>query len=410
MTCGGGSSGNDCFFKSEICKEPYVQYRVYFSYDAASTVSPAITEISPSVKTVRVRDPESLAPYTTKVAHIRETTSDFTKKNNPKGRYWKTALSFSNGTTTASVLHVEDVIVCTNPTSNEHYGRTYAYIGIPTYVLRYLTEQISKTHNVDPLEPRFVSCADHWWKSVNDTTNLACTVGADGTVVSRNLRQILDQTGMAITITADLMFELTYKTEDSSHYVSGVDGVSTMDDYHKFIQTYVSDAPPRTWDTLEQRLGDLIYNIELREAISKRLTSRTLAIPSHNIPILVNIVVASHGYGVNHDTTNGVGVSAFVSIWEFLDTVKVSSSPSLSDILKQYLDGWTKEGYAYQTGIRGSNSDSKHEADWSLAGQTWTTLPMECNKDFMTLNHMTLVDKLSLAGRGVNINDLKNLF
>jgi hypothetical protein len=183
-----------------------------------------------------------------------------------------------------------------------------------------------------------------------------------------------------------------------------------MEDYTTFIKEETQDISPETWSMLDARLAELQDNTELNDSITKRLLSKASPSLKRKIQYVVYLAIASRGYGLNHDSVRSLKVGTFVEIWEFLDTIKVSSSPSLSAVLVELLEGRSKDGYLYTTNFRENHARTTHLRDPSLDNIEWTQLTPDTNKDFVTVNHLLLVDKLAILRRGVRISDIENIF
>jgi len=184
----------------------------------------------------------------------------------------------------------------------------------------------------------------------------------------------------------------------------------TMEEYTSFIERHASSAVHDTWSELASRLEKLRNTSELDENIRKRLGSTSLAINSSNIRMVVHLVLCSRGYGLNHLTLRNVDASTFMVIWEFIDTLKVSSSPSLQAVIRDLVGHRDSRGYAYDMSVVDTNPRIVLERPTHLQRVRLTKCHDQSGLDFMSLNHMLIIDRSVLLGRGLVHNDVRNLF
>ncbi|KLU84315.1 hypothetical protein MAPG_03359 [Magnaporthiopsis poae ATCC 64411] len=197
-----------------IFKTEHVRAEILVSVDVPSRCARGKRSGSPIVVTER----NSFQNVTIAKPELKETTGAFTRNINKDARYWKAPLLFVQGNNRTRVLRVQNVIVSTNPTTNEQYGKTYAYVGLPAYVRDFIRDAVSKYAKVSPDEARFEPDVDFWWKTASNIEDLATTISAAGDVTAHPVAEILEKTGRSFSVAAEIAVDVKYKTVDKSGY------------------------------------------------------------------------------------------------------------------------------------------------------------------------------------------------
>lgn len=88
--------------------------------------------------------------------------------------------------------------------------------------------------------------------------------------------------------------------------------------------------------------------IELHNALEKRLRSPSAAYTTNQICAVAICCICSYNYTVNHTVLRNVTAKDITSIWSHLETLRKSSSLSLSSWLKECLGKRSQAGYIAQ--------------------------------------------------------------
>lgn len=205
---------------------------------------------STTIIPIKVSEPASFTDVHMIAPNIRETTNDFTRKTTgAKTKHWKGSVEFTRPKgDVARVFRIENVIVTTNPTKNPDYGVTYAYVGIPAYVREFFSREISKHATCNLNEARFEEDPNHWWKVVNNVSELATVIRSDGESTSLNVAEVLKSTAKSFAINAELAFEVKYKTTDGGKYIAHTSPLEVTVDVIRGVirELNVDVGPPKS--------------------------------------------------------------------------------------------------------------------------------------------------------------------
>lgn len=133
---------------------------------------------------------------------------------------------------------------------------------------------------------------------------------------------------------------------------------------------------------------------EFRNAITKRLSNLRLICPLR-IHTLVAAVASTKGYHINHKTLRGSHEDLFRSIWEFLDTTRVSSSGALRSVLMQALEGRSTTDYQRAMGISSKSAGCINDDVVMPNSNMWIKVNVKPHQSFKTIVDMCITDEVS---------------
>jgi hypothetical protein len=185
----------------------------------------------------------------------------------------------------------------------------------------------------------------------------------------------------------------------------------TMDACANFLRVRVSGGDNINWHKINSNLKQVVDNAELQNSVKKRMSSRNALVGDKEIYPIVCLIIASSGYEMNHLSVKGTLPRTFAGIWEFLDTLRVSSSPPLRAILDSQLG--TRNGIGYASEVEALNYQHTHTSSKPMGIKTtaeWTLMEGEKNIAHTTINHAILLDRCALMGKGISRKDTLVLF
>lgn len=162
--------------------------------------------------TVAEWTPEKLSEIEILIHDLNETTSDFTRKRNPKNRYWKGKVSFKFGEYESNILKMSNCEVPYLKATN--YGTDYfiARLQKPVadaIVSAAMKKDILATH----VDPRVGASPNEWWMTINGISGRTGVVDSNGNFTPRDLHSILTKTESGVRVNLDLVFSLRLTIE-----------------------------------------------------------------------------------------------------------------------------------------------------------------------------------------------------
>ena len=152
-------------------------------------------------------------------------------------------------------------------------------------------------------------------------------------------------------------------------------------------------------------------NSELAMSIRKRFGSRRFRRTRYLIDTLVYSCLSSRGYCVNHEVLRGVDIDLMLSIWEFIQTSTISSTPPLCSMLTRLCDGRSREGFEAMFGTRHRDLRVDDTCDHTIDDAEWVSVPVPEHKSIGTFEEAAFVDRvlasrLSLDSPGISTESL----
>ena len=144
---------------------------------------------------------------------VTETTSDFTRKKNPKNRYWRGNITFKYKEYESRILKMAG---CGVPyTKSTNYGTDYVYASLQKSVSdAIIAACMKKDIIVTTDDPKFTSGPNEWWATINGLKDKVGTVTADGEFSPKDLSAILKKTELGVRINFDLVFSIRLTVTD----------------------------------------------------------------------------------------------------------------------------------------------------------------------------------------------------
>lgn len=137
---------------------------------------------------------------------------------------------------------------------------------------------------------------------------------------------------------------------------------------------------------------------EIKYAIDKRLVNGESR--PRNIPVdsLVFCILADSGYNINHTTVSETHIDIFMRIWEFIETLRVSSSASLRETLDKCTKGRNSLGYLKYTDSTGVIANNPTVMNSLFKGKRdWVALPDEQRVSSVSLRESVIVDSAAVS-------------
>jgi hypothetical protein len=185
-----------------------------------STVPTQNTNTSGKAIPIRLADPQAFKAHKFLEPVFAETTSKFTKTLNDKARHWKAAVWMGDKKLSSKVFTIPNVLVCTNPTANDKYGRDYAYLGIPRYVYSGIVSGMGRSIATGDTDARFKRSEEYWWTVTNDVTELATSANTTGNLEFLSVADVVQKTGHGFFVDLMVTMDLKFKTVDSTEIKS----------------------------------------------------------------------------------------------------------------------------------------------------------------------------------------------
>jgi hypothetical protein len=159
--------------------------------------------------------PELMKQIEVVISDLTETTSDFTRKRNPKNRYWKAKVSFKHGSYTSQIIKIGGCEVPYMKATN--YGKDYFIASLQKPIAdAIIASAMQKEIIVTKNDPK-IHCPDNeWWATINGIAGRTGIVDGAGNFVTRDLDLILQKTEQGVLVNLDLVLTIRLTTTDGS--------------------------------------------------------------------------------------------------------------------------------------------------------------------------------------------------
>jgi hypothetical protein len=150
-----------------------------------------------------------------------ETTSEFTRKQKPTERYWKSTINFHYKSFESDKLRFSSIPVPYVPDKST-YGVSYAYGILNSYVKEaILSAAASVGMRVDCDDPKLVSNETQWWKTINKIERHVFSLRSNGHRDFVLVDQLMQGTEAGVQLSGGLMFTLKYSTTNNEDMPNG---------------------------------------------------------------------------------------------------------------------------------------------------------------------------------------------
>ena len=149
------------------------------------------------------------------IGTINETTSDFTKKKNPKNRYWRAPVTFKIRDHESEVLKQTNIEVPYN--KGQTYGQDYMYVAMPKFVGKHIEEAAAKQGIAVQVDDERLNSTDtKWWKTLNNCADNCGIITKDGQFQQRDISNAFRSSKQGIIVNVDycVSLRLTKTTTD----------------------------------------------------------------------------------------------------------------------------------------------------------------------------------------------------
>ncbi|KHN93715.1 uncharacterized protein MAM_08428 [Metarhizium album ARSEF 1941] len=162
---------------------------------------------------------DNLKNVAVEIDEVKETTSDFTRRKNPKNRYWKAFIKFKSGPHESKVIKMYD---CDIPyVKSTNYGTDYILARLQKVVGEKIVEEALK-HNivVNLQDKRAASDENNWWMTINNTSGRIGVVDSSANFEPQDLGAIFAKTEDGVKLNLDLVFSVRLTKTDNSDRAS----------------------------------------------------------------------------------------------------------------------------------------------------------------------------------------------
>ncbi|KAL9122216.1 MAG: hypothetical protein Q9187_001233 [Circinaria calcarea] len=174
----------------------------------ASTSLPKALNTPNPFESITNWTPELLQHVRIKITTPNETTSEFTRKNNPNNRYWKALVSFSIKDRESRVIKSARALI--PYVDNANYGVDFCYATLNRSIGEAIRDAAAKQDiNVTLDDARVASNSEQWWMSVNGIKGRVGVIDKDGSFDPKDLAQILKTSERGVMVNMDTAFSLS---------------------------------------------------------------------------------------------------------------------------------------------------------------------------------------------------------
>ncbi|KAI5294858.1 hypothetical protein KEM52_003020 [Ascosphaera acerosa] len=142
-------------------------------------------------------------------------------------------------------------------------------------------------------------------------------------------------------------------------------------------------------------LEALMTDREFSNAVAKRLGKLRQRCPMR-VHTLVAPVVSVTDYSLNHLTLNGAHQDLFRSVWEFLDTIKVSSTGALRNLLVEAIGSRSVYDFCLTLGVDTGSLTDVSDGVVDKRSMSWIEVDVN-GQSFGTIGEMVMIDEASNA-------------
>lgn len=154
----------------------------------------------------------------------------------------------------------------------------------------------------------------------------------------------------------------------------------------------MSSMVPGTIEVDPQYMSSLLLNEELKAALNKRFKDKRTVYLNPDFSSLVLWCLSTNSYSVNDKNLYNVDIRDVDSCWQFIDTMKVSSSDDCRELIARGSDGRDSLGFRRRTAPPGSNTRTNREPFNNQAVRIFSYLKKEDGHDSYRREHLYVED------------------
>lgn len=159
-------------------------------------------------------NPANLKDIIVEIDEIKETTSDFTRKKNPKNRYWKASIKFKFGGYESRIIKMADCDIPFVKATN--YGTDYIVARLQKAVGDKIVEEALKHNIIVNLQDKRAASNEHnWWMTINNTNGHIGIVDGSANFEPQDLGNIFAKTESGVKLNLDLVFSIRLTKTDN---------------------------------------------------------------------------------------------------------------------------------------------------------------------------------------------------
>lgn len=174
---------------------------------SSQAAAPASARSKNLLSTVGEWTPELLSKIEVAVSDIEETTSEFTRRRNPKNRYWRGKIWFKQDGHSSRIIRMYNREVPYVKATN--YGSSYVYANLQRCVATHIADACGKKDiSVDTNDPKLFGAPEQWWCTINNLDKNIGIVDKDGNFMPKDAATILQKSELGMRVNFDLIFSI----------------------------------------------------------------------------------------------------------------------------------------------------------------------------------------------------------